>query len=108
MLILLIMVPVVGRADDGDHLRARRLHQQGAIRPLKEIVALARKLRPGELLEAELHESRGRVIYEIELLDEDGRIWEFHFDASSGESLGSHLEEEEEEGEGRREGPAGR
>jgi len=39
------------------------------------------------VLEIELDEDHGRTIYEIELLDEQGRVLELEVDAATGEIL---------------------
>lgn len=72
---------------DGDHDRAKQLKEAGEILPLERIVEMAKKDRPGQLLEAELDEKKGRFIYELELLDEEGIVWELKYDAKSGELL---------------------
>lgn len=79
-----------GWADEEDHLRARELLQQGTILPLEEIVALATMRQPGHLLEAELKINQEKIVYEIEILDKDGFVWEFFFDAKSGIPLSSN------------------
>jgi uncharacterized membrane protein YkoI len=82
----LILFDGLGFADD-DHDRAKRLKEAGEILPLERIIEMAKKDRPGRLLEAELEEKKGRFIYELELLDEEGIVWELKYDAKSGELL---------------------
>lgn len=71
---------------DSDADRARRLVQQGAILPLEEILPLVRAARPGTLIELELHYEREHDahVYEMEILDADGRLWEVELDATTG------------------------
>ncbi len=40
----------------------------------------------------ELEHKQGRLVYELELLDEQGRVWEFYFDAASGEMIKKKIE----------------
>lgn len=75
-----------------EHDRVRRLKQQGAILPLQELLESARRYHEGRVLETELEHRNNRYIYEIEVLDEHGQVWEMKFDAASGELL----EEEQE------------
>jgi uncharacterized membrane protein YkoI len=88
MLLLVGVVP----ADD-DHLEARRLVQEESIQPLEEILEQLRKKRPGRILEVELEREHGRYIYEIELLDDQGKVWEMEIDAENGEILKTELED---------------
>lgn len=72
---------------DIGHKEAQQLRSSGAIVPLEQVLNKARKQKPGKLLETELERKKNRLIYEIEILDEQGRVWEFIFDASNGELL---------------------
>jgi uncharacterized membrane protein YkoI len=76
----------VSRADD-DHVRARALSQRGEILSLERIAALAKARHPGKLIDIELERKRGLWIYEVELLDDQGRVWEMKLDARTGELL---------------------
>jgi uncharacterized membrane protein YkoI len=69
---------------DEDHDRARQLRHQGVIQPLQRILRHAHSLHPGRVLEVELEEEQGHYIYEIELLDARGRVWNLEFDARTG------------------------
>ena len=61
--------------------------------PLEQLIIRAESEHPGRLLEAELKCVDGHDIYEIEILDETGKVWETYYDAHSGE-LVNHEEEE--------------
>jgi uncharacterized membrane protein YkoI len=62
--------------------------------PLEVLISKAETLHPGRLLEAELKCIDGRDIYEIETLDEAGKVWETYYDAQTGELI-NHEEEED-------------
>lgn len=81
---LLLAVPAWA---DGDHDRARRAFEEGRILPLKEILARAEAAYPGQLLEAELEDERGVLVYEIKMLTADGRVVELYYDAATGQLL---------------------
>jgi len=81
----------MGSADD-DHQRARELMQSGEILPLETLLKDLLKNGRWRLLEAELEEEDGRWIYEFELLDEQGRVWELEYDARTGARLGEEVE----------------
>ncbi len=78
-----------------DHDEAYRLRQSGEILPLSELVQRAQEIHPGQLLETELKQRRGRYIYEIEIRGEDNNYYELYFDAATGELL----RQEQEHGE---------
>ena len=75
------------RYDNQEHEQARALQQQGDILSLEQILERARNHRPGRVLEAELERKRDRYLYEVELVDDEGHVWEMKFDAMSGELI---------------------
>ncbi len=88
------MTLLIGAAlADDDHLEARRLVEEGAIQPLEKILEQVREKQPGRILEVELEQDDGCYIYEIELLDEEGVVWELVIDAQNGELLKTEQEE---------------
>lgn len=62
---------------------ARQLRATGKILPLEAIHAKARTIKPGKILETELEFKKGRYIYEVEILDELGAVWELKLDAAT-------------------------
>ncbi|MES9964184.1 MAG: PepSY domain-containing protein [Candidatus Sedimenticola sp. 20ELBAFRAG] len=84
---------VMGDDDDFDHLESRRLVEEGRIKPLQEILSLVTSQRPGAILEVELERDDGIMIYEIEMLGDDGRVWEMEINARTGEIIESHEED---------------
>ena len=74
--------------EDIDQDQALELRQAGEILSLEQILERARRhLRRGRLIRAELEREDGHLIYELEYLDA-GEVWEFSFDAATGEFLG--------------------
>jgi uncharacterized membrane protein YkoI len=71
-----------------DHEEAYQLLRQGKILPLGEIIALQRQERPGRILEVELRNDEDRLVYLIEVLDDQGRVWQLFYDAATGDSVG--------------------
>lgn len=84
---LLALAMTSASATEDDHDHAKRLVETGDILPLENLIEQARRLHPGRVLEVELENKRGRRIYEIELVDADGIVWEMKFDAQTGELL---------------------
>jgi uncharacterized membrane protein YkoI len=82
-----------GLAADDSHLEARQLSQEGKILSLQQILQGIDQVQPGQILEVELEREGGRLIYEIELLDPQGTVWELEVDATSGEILKRELED---------------
>jgi hypothetical protein len=76
-----------------DHEISRSLVQEGKILPLQQILAKINSNQSGRVLEVELEHERDRYIYDIELLAEDGKVWEYEVDAASGEVIGKELED---------------
>ncbi|MGD2055965.1 MAG: PepSY domain-containing protein [Gammaproteobacteria bacterium] len=93
-------VPVHAQTDESEasaamaeHDTARGLVRQGDILPLGQILQMARQHHPGRVLETELDRKHDQLVYEIELVDEHGEVWEMKFDARSG----AVLKEEQED-----------
>ena len=85
---------VIGDDDrDDGHREAQRLLESGAILPLETVLEKARSTQPGRILEVELEREGSRFIYEIELLDEAGVVWELELDAVSGELVKKEKED---------------
>lgn len=73
---------------DVDHEEVRRLREAGEVVALEALIEKSRLLQPGRLLEAELERHEGRYVYELEYVDDAGTVWEFRYDAHTGELLG--------------------
>lgn len=72
---------------DADYDTARKLLEAGDILPLETILRKVNKTHPGKVLEVELERKHGKLIYEIELLDASGKVWELKVDPRNGEVL---------------------
>lgn len=77
--------PVQAREDDHD--RALRAVQAGQVMPLPQVLDRLARTHPGQVLEVELEEKRGAWLYEIRLLQPDGRRVKLEVDARSGDLL---------------------
>jgi uncharacterized membrane protein YkoI len=86
---LAAMLGIESARADADADSARRLVQQGAILPLAEILPRVQAVQAGTLIELELHYEREHdaYVYEMEVLDADGRLWEVELDATTGELI---------------------
>jgi uncharacterized membrane protein YkoI len=69
---------------DEDQDVAKQLMEQGDILPLEKILEQARLIHPGRILEAEMEHKGEIYVYEIEIVDEQGRVWELKLNAQTG------------------------
>ncbi|MBW9268499.1 MAG: PepSY domain-containing protein [Candidatus Thiodiazotropha sp. (ex. Lucinisca nassula)] len=93
LLAVLLTVSRLFADGDVDHQEVRRLTQSGKILPLTELLTSIQESRPGRVIEVEL-ERKGRVyLYEIEMLDDQGVVWEYKLDAVTGEILELEVED---------------
>ncbi len=84
---LVLLVPLQPVQADDDYIEARRLFESGEILPLEAILEKVRQVFPGRVLEVELENEDRKVVYEMEILGDDGVIREVYVDAKSGEIL---------------------
>lgn len=70
-----------------DHDRAQSYRHRGEIVPLAQLLARP-ELVGQRVLEAELEDEDGRLVYELEMLDGRGRVTERYYDAATGEPIG--------------------
>ena len=87
---LLYDIAPAGASDDHDE--ARELRDSGEVMPLSGLLARP-ELDGLRVLEADLERKRGRMVYELELLDAAGRVDKRYYDAISGEPLGNRVED---------------
>lgn len=71
-------------SSDIDQNEAQVLREQGVIMSLEEILQNVQKLKQGRIMEVELENKHGRYVYEIEIADPNGKVWELKLDASNG------------------------
>jgi len=68
------------------HEAVRELRDAGDIVSLSELLDRP-ELAGQRIIEAELENEHGRYVYELELLDTDGRVHERYYDAVTGKPL---------------------
>lgn len=66
---------------------------EGKILPFEEIYARNKDRLSGRLLDLELEREDGRIVYEAELLDVNGDVWELYIDAVTGEVVKEELDD---------------
>ncbi|HEX6017130.1 MAG TPA: PepSY domain-containing protein [Burkholderiaceae bacterium] len=89
LLAALIALPAsaVRAGDDKDQDRVRDAVRAGEVMPFDALRERLRRSHPGDVLELELERENERWIYEVKLLQPDGRIVKLEVDARSGEVL---------------------
>ena len=85
--ILILAATAIPSAADDDHVNARKLRESGEIMPLEKIIERARAEKTGDVLETELDRENGRYVYEVEIVDEAGQVWEIKLDAKTGKLI---------------------
>jgi hypothetical protein len=91
LLVLTVSFSLTLLADD--HENARKLVESGDIVPLETILEQLQKRGAGRVIDVELERKKGRLIYEIEQVDEQGIVREFIFDATDGRLLKEKIED---------------
>lgn len=69
---------------DHDHDRARQALLAGEILPLKTILERVERAQPGQVMEVELEQKSAGWVYEVKLLQTEGRLLKLYVDARSG------------------------
>ena len=73
---------------------ALQLRREGRILPLEQLLQAALQRYPGAvLLEAELEDEHGQLIYEVELVTRDGVVREIELHAGSGEVIKDEVDD---------------
>lgn len=72
-----------------DHDAVRELRTRGDVLSLTEVLAHP-SLAGQKVLEAELEREHGQLVYELELLDDGGRVRKRYFDAVNGQPLNGY------------------
>ncbi len=74
-------------ADERDHELAREALQQGQVIPLRQVLDKVEREYQGQVLKIEFERDDGRYVYEIRLLQKDGRMAKLKVDAVDGRVL---------------------
>ncbi|MBS0291645.1 MAG: PepSY domain-containing protein [Proteobacteria bacterium] len=71
----------------GDHDIARQALQQGQVLPLRQVLDKVEREYQGQVLKIEFERDDGRYVYDIRLLQRDGRMAKLKVDAVDGRVL---------------------
>ena len=90
---VILSVGMLSTAWSGDdHDEAQQLMKQGDILPL-EVILKKLPYTGGRILEVELEHEHDQLVYEVEILNQDGHVLEYLIDAKTGKLLS--VEEED-------------
>jgi uncharacterized membrane protein YkoI len=84
---------VSGAVYADDHNQVKQLLDEGEIISAESLLVDAMKRKPGRLLELELEVENGRRVYEVEIIDDAGVVWEFYYDAKTGAFISQAIED---------------
>lgn len=76
--------PVTSDAGDNDHELARQALRQGQVLPLRTVLDQVEQQYQGQVIKVEFDREDGRFVYEIRLLQSDGKVVKLEIDASNG------------------------
>lgn len=76
-----------GHEYEDDHDRARHALEQGEILALSDILKKSEQNYAGQLIEAELDDEHGKLVYKLVVLTANGRVLKLYYDARSGDLL---------------------
>ena len=93
VILLVLLLLIVSGNSHARHDIAIKLESDGKVLSLEKIVEIARQIHDGRVIEAEISTERSGYVYEVEILDEDGVLWDLKFDARNGDLIGSSKEE---------------
>lgn len=76
-----------GEGERGDHELARQALERGQVLPLRTVLDQVERDYQGHVLKVQFEHEDGRFIYEIRLLQKDGRMAKLKVDAVDGRVL---------------------
>ncbi|MES2546428.1 MAG: PepSY domain-containing protein [Pseudomonadota bacterium] len=85
--ILLVLFATQAVHSEESPATARKLSASGQILSLEKITKAAKAIKAGEILETELERKHGLYIYEVEILDAKGLVWELKLNAKTGKLI---------------------
>ncbi len=88
-----LLSSLASAGSDVDQDKVLELVRDGKIRPLAELMAQNPGRFNGHLLDVELEYERDVLVYEIEVLGQDGVVREFYLDPVTGEVLKEEIED---------------
>lgn len=88
LLAIAIAIPATAALAGSDHEKARAALVAGEIQPLPKILESVAREHPGDVMEIELEREHGRWIYELKILQTDGKLLKLDVDARDATVIG--------------------
>lgn len=95
-LLAFLAFPALAQDAVPDHERAQDAVAIGVVLPLAEVLTLLAQTHPGDVIEVELEDEDGIIVYEIEIVTPDGRLLEIEINATTGEVLTVETDEDDD------------
>ena len=92
-LLLAATGPALG---DVSYTETKKLLAEGSVLPSEKIAQIANAAHPGDVTDLELDHSVDRLIYEVEVHDQQGMEWDLEIDAKTGEILATESERDDD------------
>ena len=96
LFLAMLLLPAIGHAEEADHDIAKHLRDSGEIVSLDKLIADVHTRHAGRILEVELQQKHDQYVYEFEMVDDDGLVNEYFYDAKTGELLWEEIQQGEE------------
>jgi uncharacterized membrane protein YkoI len=87
VLLVVLCVSSLSTSAEESVAKIRKLVESGEILPLENIIASAKTIKPGQILEIELERKKGFYVYEVDILDHRDQVWELKFNAATGKLI---------------------
>jgi uncharacterized membrane protein YkoI len=87
------VTPAQTPEEEDDQETARRALENKEILPLSTVLARIEEKFTGDVVEIELERKRGAWVYEIEIIDADGRVRDIDVDARTGDVITIEFDE---------------
>ena len=75
------------QSDESDHELARQALQQGKVLPLRTVLDQVEREYKGQVIKVEFEHDDGRFLYELRVLQADGRVLKVKINAVNGKIL---------------------
>jgi uncharacterized membrane protein YkoI len=93
MTIMVLLGQIFTAQAEGDHDETKRLLKSENILSLEVILEKLRPRYPGKILEVELERKSNHIVYEVEIVGDDGIVHELYIDAKTGDVLNSKVDD---------------
>ena len=87
LILILSSVGIAYASGKLDHNEIFQLRESGQIMSMEDVLRHAQSIQPGQLIEAELEREDDNYVYELKIIDAEGRLHKLELDAQTGDVL---------------------